>query len=158
MKALVILFKGEVIPTLIVEELMNQIARNCNLDPNTLTVNQLNDIELVAKLAISTVAHPVQAIRNDVIALEEIQAAVVYLTELYGDPLDNEDAFRVRLQKIFWGGNPHSDTYKRTVAALEIFSRLNNQKLPIAVNTYLKEVGFTFMKSWSHSLFRYKDM
>lgn len=132
-------------------------------DFEVINVAQLSDSELSQAIAMAATKLPVTAIveierPGNTISYDEIKAAAVFLTETYGDPLDDEEAFRVRVQKVFWGGAPSNPVTKRTISSLEILSRLHNQKLPPKVNTYLKDIGLTFAKTWANQLFRYKDM
>lgn len=157
MVALVIVGKGDISPKT-VSEVITLIQRTESFE--AVDVSVLSDIEV--QQALVAKSYPERLFTNrtntkEVINFDEIKAATVFLTTTFGNPLDNEDAFRVRVQKCFWSGE-HDEQYRRIRAALEIFSKIHNAKIPPTINKYLKENGMQFMSQFCNMLFRYENM
>lgn len=156
MIALIIIGKGE-ISQQTVSEIATKIQKENDFE--ILDIAGLRDEEFQQAL-VSKVGFRSQTLEiREVINLEKIQAAGTYLMENFGDPRDsNTEAFRVRIQKEFWQGDPRTDHHQRTRAALEIFSKIHKAKLPQAVKNYLKETNLTFMPEWANTIFRCEYM
>lgn len=156
MTAIVIIGRGE-----LSQEAISEIATMIQkANPfEILDITGLNDNDLQqALVARANLGSSSPQIR-EVINLEKIKAAAVYLIENFGDPEDtNTEAFRVRIQKEFWQGSPFDEHHQRTRTALEIFSKIHKAKLPQAVKNYLKETNLAFMPEWANTIFRYEHM
>lgn len=154
MIALIIIGKGE-ISQQTVSEIATKIQKENAFE--ILDISGLDDDEFHQALASRVGFH--SSTLREVINLEKIQAAGTYLIENFGDPRDNNtEAFRVRIQKEFWQGDPRTDHHQRTRAALEIFSKIHKAKLPQVVKNYLKETNLTFMPEWANTIFRCEYM
>lgn len=98
---------------------------------------------------------------STVISLSEVDSAIQFLSNTFGDPLDCENAVRVRINKVLY--NPAVSTKKdRLKACIDMFSKLyiysKTTRLPNEYSELLEDTGFTFMLEWSNSILRFDKM
>lgn len=164
MKAIVILYQGSEVNTEVLTEMVKLIRNTTTLESSNVMVHQFQDKEL--GLHIASLAKPVIAATSveGVIAAEQF---VNWLVNNFGDPRDNENAVRARLNKAWY--TQFAEITSERVKFGEIikyFSTLyhnskSERKIPVEIVKILNMLnnrGFKFLPEYAAMLVRFGDM